>query len=408
MGGGQNHLISAKDVAEMDITTKNVVKYLSMHYLRHLRHLKNNYKYYKSIKEGIMKNLPAVISTAIQAQKINLSECNIILPTQSFGDILGEFDKVSMEVVKINSNPAEGEVYIMNGKKALGKIPLQKISNALGIKWDPLNTTTILSTWNKAIAKATGAIKKPNGEWILMSEEKTIDVTVYEEEQEEIIREKAEKGNPDNILEWKTTNTGKKYPIFAAWESGEEKEAWIDRAIKKTVRQYRKFKDERARTGAKERVIRALLAIKNSYTDEELSKPFAFPRITTNVDAMLKTPALRDKAIENMTGASNAIFGNGKKEEPVNVTVPDITEGGKEAPKIEQGIEEPAEVPVDPLAEVYVFYDHLQADQRVPEKTRDFAATMLRETDPEVLFKYRDAIIEKYPALKEEALDENY
>lgn len=354
-----------------------------------------------------MINLPAVINTAIQKQNINLRECNVILPTQSFGDILGEFDKVTIEVVKIDTNPDAGEVFKLNSKNVLGKIPLQKISNALGIKWDPQNTTVIDSTWNKSRAKATGAIKKPNGEWILLSEEKTIDVTVYEEEQEEIIREKANKGNPDIILEWKATNKGKRYPIYQAWQNTDEKEAWIERAVKKTVRQYRKFKDERAMTGAKERAIRALLAIKSTYTDDELSRPFAFPRISTNVDAMLKTPALRDKAIENMTGSSTAIFGNGATDEPVNiVTVPDTVDGGKEPPQIAQELPEPA--PTDPLADVYNFFERLQNDQRVTEKTRAFAKDMLRETDPEVLFRYREAIENKYPVLKEEAQDEPY
>jgi hypothetical protein len=74
---------------------------------------------------------------------------------------------------------------------------------------------------------------------------------------------------------------------------------------------YRKFKDERAMTGAKERCIRALLALKSSYTDAELAKPFAFPRVLPDVNKMLADPAVRQAAIERMSGAVTSIFGPG-------------------------------------------------------------------------------------------------
>jgi hypothetical protein len=76
--------------------------------------------------------------------------------------------------------------------------------------------------------------------------------------------------------------------------------------------QFRKFKDERAMTGAKERCIRALLALKASYSREELSKPFVFPRVTLDASKMLASPEMRSAAVERMTGATSSIFGRSR------------------------------------------------------------------------------------------------
>lgn len=261
-----------------------------------------------------MPNIPMVMQKAIQEQQINTANVNLLLPTQTFGSILGAYEKLSIEIISIDTNPDNQDVYEIvkgSGKKTLGKIALQKIANALGIVWDPKNTTILESTPTKSRAKATGAIKKPNGEFIVISEEKTVDITVIEDEQMIKAEEDALKGK---IIKWEKNPNGRSYPVFSEWKNEEEKRRYIELTVKKSLLSYRKFKDERAMTGAKSRVISALLAIKNTYTEEELRKPFAFPKITTNASAMLENPELREAALRRMTGSISSIFGN---EQPI-------------------------------------------------------------------------------------------
>jgi len=296
-------------------------------------------------------NLPAVVQTAITEQKIDLSQVNLMLPTQTFGEVLGQYDRVTIEVVTVDPDPKAGEVAEIGGKKALGRVPLEKIGAAVGIIWDPANTTILESTSKKSRAKATGALRKPNGEWIVLSEEKSVDLEALEEEQRLSLEKKAEKGNPDGkVLEWgEVKGSSKKYPKrFEPWKNEEQKKTWLERALRESLLQYRKFKDERAMTGAKERCIRALLAIKHAYTDEELKKPFAFPRVLPDVNKMLANPEVRQAAIDRMTGAASSIFGpgNGGRRER-NITPQ------HQAIEEDAGLEIPAsevhEVPEEPL-----------------------------------------------------------
>lgn len=261
------------------------------------------------------KNLPAVIQSAIKQQAIDLSQVNFLMPTQAFGELLGTYDKIVIEQITINTDVGAGEVYEQTdagGKLSLGKVPLMSISNALGVLWDPVTTTIIESTNRKARAKATGAYRKPSGEYQIISDEKTIDLDWLEAETRLAAEEKAENGNPDKISDWGTTKNGKKYPIYEQWKSEEQKQKWIDRKVSKKMIKAGKYKDELALTGAKERAIRQMLALKNSYTKEELSRPIAFPKIITDTNKLLADPEMKKAALEKMTGNINAIFGANK------------------------------------------------------------------------------------------------
>ena len=270
------------------------------------------------MSEENQSNLPAVIQAAVTNQKIDLSKVTLLMPTQTFGQIIGEYDKVILEVIKINPDPESGDVYeVAKGKLALSKRPLGMISSALGIIWDPVTTGIVESVDRKSRAKATGALRMPNGEWIPTTEEKTVDLDAIEEEQRIKQEEYADEGC---IVKWETSKNGKKYPIHEPWSNhgGEAaKQAYIDREIRKAVLPYRKFKDERANTGAKERVIKWLVDLKNTYTSEELSKPIAFPRIVTDTSKLLADPVTRQIAIDKMTGAVRSIFGRGAEVEIV-------------------------------------------------------------------------------------------
>ena len=281
------------------------------------------------------ENLSLVIRNAISDQAIDMANVNMILPTSSFGALLGEYEKITLEVVRIDPDTKAGEVYEPNGSgkgKALSKVPLLRIANAVGLVWVPAQTTILESSERKARAKATASFRKANGEWIPITEEKTVDLDAIEEKLRIGKEEEADKG-PIELDQygkqvWKTAKNGKKHPshILDGWANAAEKEKWIDREVRKSLIQYRLYKDERAMTGAKERVIRAVLAIKNTYTDAELSKPFAFPRIVADVSAMMRDPDTREAAIGMMTGGVTKLFGDTEEAKaPAGDRTPDFT-----------------------------------------------------------------------------------
>jgi len=297
------------------------------------------------------QNLPAVIQKAVSAQKIDADAVNLMLPTQTFGEVLGQYDKLTIEVVTVDPDPKQGDIYEpAYGKFALGQRPLNAISNAMGIVWDPQTTTILESTPMKSRAKATGAMRKANGEWIPLSDEKTIDLEVIEEELMFRGEQDTVKGEPY----WE--NRQRQY---RPWKSEEERQNYIEVEVKKALLQKKKFKDELAMTGAKERVIRKLLAIKSTYTKAELSKPFAFPRVTLDASKMLASPTARQGAIHRMMGSADAIFGPGNEREERDVTPAEETQDKPDAtpeptegqPEEEQGSPPFDDVPWDETPE---------------------------------------------------------
>jgi hypothetical protein len=298
--------------------------------------------------------LPAVLEQAVILQKIDLNKVNFMLPSQTFGQDIGKFDRVSLEVVQVDPNPKKGDVYeVADGKFALSKIPLQRISSAISIQWVPSTTGIMECTDTISRGKATGIMRKPNGDLITVTDEKTIDMNSIEEELRFKAEEKAEKGNPEKIKAWGKTKNDKSYPIFEPWASEEERERWIVRKVRIGCMEKRKFKNELAMTGAVNRVIRRFVAIKSSYTAEEIARPFVFPRIAIDTGKMLNDPKLAAAAIGLLAGSTTTVFGPkaGAAVEQANREAEKIFD--QEAGPVD-GIEDAVTVPDDPFADVMV------------------------------------------------------
>jgi hypothetical protein len=234
------------------------------------------------------KNLPAVIQTAVTAQKIELDKVNLMLPSQTFGEVLGAYDKVTLEVIQVNTDPAAKEVFKISGEFALTRVTLDKIATSLSIQWNPQNTGIVESTIKISRAKATGMMRKPNGEQIVRSDEKTINMDVIDEELEYKAEEEADK---------------------RTFKSDAERNTWIAKQVRTGRMQKLKFKDELAVTGAINRVIRKFIGIKGTYTAAELARPFVFPRVTLDTNKMLQDPQLRGAAIGMLSGSAAALYG---------------------------------------------------------------------------------------------------
>jgi hypothetical protein len=321
------------------------------------------------------QNLPAVVVAALEAAHIDPTKCNLMLPTQTYGAVLGMFDKITFESITVNQDPKAKEVYEPDGEgkgKALSKVPLQRIGLALGIIWDPITTGIVVDDDIKSRAKATGAIRKPNGEPVVITEEKTINALFLGERDRISIEERADRGNPDKVAKWGTTTKGKRYPEeFEPWTSEEQKRIWIDRAVRKAVIQHQLTKNEKANTGAKERVIRALIAMKSTYTDEELAKPFVYPCVSIDAGKMLANSDMRAAAVERMSSSVLTIFG----PRPGNGEMKDVTPG-KLAIEADAGSMEPASTALgqgsQPAAEAHPAEGGEPADGAGAEEAIDF------------------------------------
>jgi len=320
-------------------------------------------------------NVPAVIQAAIERQKIDLSKVNLILPTETFGDVLGEFEKVTIEMVSVDPDPKGPDCFALkpsSNKRSLGKRPLMAMANALTLQWDPAHTGGVERTARMSRNKATAAMQKPNGQWVILVAEKVIDLDAIEEELRKNAADDAEKGP---IVEWKDN-----YPVRGKWKNESEKLAHVDREVQRAMIQKKKSRDELGDTGAHLRVIRLALKVKNEYTIEELKKPFAFPHVQIDTDKLLADPRMREAALNNMVSASRSIFGPRDSshqiaaeiraaEEAIDVTV--VKENG--APIARTVGEQSGEV-IAPQSAV----DTFELEAETPEKsTIDAAREML-------------------------------
>lgn len=273
-------------------------------------------------------NVPAVVQTALDERSIDPRKVNLLLPTETYGSLIGKYDRLTVEVVRIDPNPKAGEVFQIEGRLAPARPAYQKIGSAIGLVEDPRHTGIIDRGSRHSRAKATAAMRKPNGDWLVLSEEKTCDVDAFEEEQRIKFDEKAERGNFNGkVTKWGETRGGKKFPeAFEPWESDEQRQRTIDMAVRKATLPYLKFRDERAMTGAYERLVRKFLAMKASYDPAELSRPFAIPRVTVDTDKMLEDPQMREVAMSRITGSVAGLFGpreNGGEGEDEVFSPPD-------------------------------------------------------------------------------------
>ena len=59
----------------------------------------------------------------------------------------------------------------------------------------------------------------------------------------------------------------------------EQRKEYVEKNIRRDMLQKRKFRLQLAQTGAMDRVIRKILALKGTYKKEEIEKPFIVPKI---------------------------------------------------------------------------------------------------------------------------------
>lgn len=203
----------------------------------------------------------------------------------------------SVSVVQINTALDAGEVYHepryakqdfrdeSKSRFALTAGGLNKIAAAAGIKWVPEGCDVVERERRGRHVyiryRATGAVRQPNGEWHLEVAEKEIDTEDVEERMTEQDRRQWEKWAGKKVDERRTPYWIKDLGTDAVPDD-------VERAIRERVRQQilqlKEFLLGHAETKAKNRVIRRLLDVKQTYAASELAKPFVVPRLVYRPD----------------------------------------------------------------------------------------------------------------------------
>lgn len=220
-----------------------------------------------------------VVSIQDQIQKYSEpAKFNLLLPSKSVQEI-SEFHRLTLDEVQLDVNDA----YPLDNtdpKKAseffLSKVNLLKLSSCAGIIWDTVRSGVIKSDRMYVLYKAVGAMQKSDGTWIPVSANYELDLEVLEDE----IRERVERRAAQiDFCANRNAERDRWAVDQRTWKNEKGKQDWIASKLKSEMLKKRRFKVQLAETGAMNRVIRALLGTKSSYTREELAKPFVVPRI---------------------------------------------------------------------------------------------------------------------------------
>lgn len=274
--------------------------------------------------KDIMASLPEVIN--------EYKGYNLLIPTAT--DVqLNPFYKFHVEEVAVDLSETSGDIFkvgsVDTGRKddrgnkiyadafSLSKPLLNKMAMAAGIQFNPEQTygerIDRVTYW----AHAQGAMRKADGTCRTETDQKEICLEDEEQKYRIEFADKAARGITDDkqakaaaeIFKgtWtKATNKwGKTVDAYVIDESDREK--YIERSVMVNMALLKKTWAEKAITGAKLRVIRALLGVKGAYTKEELKKNFAIPTVVFSPD--YSDPTVRQAMLAQGIGSVNNMFG---------------------------------------------------------------------------------------------------
>jgi len=222
---------------------------------------------------------------------------HLLIPTPQI-EGLSPFHRVVFEEVYLDPrpHPVGEDVYkgtesgFGNDKKQyfrlLGKA-LERLSVCAGIKWHLDLTRIVTVTKDYVMAEAVGGITKPDGQIAYLKASYDIDLVA--------LRDDVKKGHMS-----KRTNSTNKNKTEAEFNE------YVEYCTDRDFRQKRKFKLQLAESGAKYRLVRKLLGIRE-YTHQELLLPFVAVRIVFNPD--MNDPRVKDMLIEAYMRSTMGIFG---------------------------------------------------------------------------------------------------
>jgi hypothetical protein len=116
------------------------------------------------------------------------------------------------------------------------------------------------------------------------------------------------------------------------WNEQTKQKVVGGKTLAKRAMEYAKFGRQRAETGARTRVVKALTGMPTAFEPKEVERPLVFSRVVQNTDYLLKTPEGRLLAAAQATGTQDVVAALwGKQALPGAGGEPDmrdVTEGG--------------------------------------------------------------------------------
>jgi len=238
-----------------------------------------------------------------QIQQAKDGGANLLLPSTKVHG-LSELHAPVLDSVYLSPKPVDGDVYAEgSGSDAKLRITaqgLRKLSVCAGIVWHPTGCRRMddRSDRDYVSYQAIGGIRKADGAMVFWKAEYDLDFDVIAEELNDL--------HSNKCKNWNKTD--------------DEKKAYVYSSVRRDMIFKRKHKIKLAETGAANRIIRAILGLKSSYTKSELSNPFVMLRIVFQPD--YSDPEVKRQmttaAIQAMTG----IYGG--QSEPIDIPPEDI------------------------------------------------------------------------------------
>lgn len=274
--------------------------------------------------KDVMASLPEVIK--------EYKGYNLLIPTAT--DVqLNPFYKFHVEEVAVDLSETSGDIFkvgsIDTGRKddrgnkiyadvfSLSKPLLNKLAMAAGIQFNPEQTYGERIDRVTYRAHAQGAMRKADGTCRTETDQKEICLEDEEEKYRIEFADKAARGITDDkqakaaaeIFKGTWTKAKNKYgkTVDAYVIDEADREKYIERSVMVNMSLLKKTWAEKAITGAKLRVIRALLGVKGTYTKEELQKNFAIPTVVFSPD--YSDPAVRQAILTQGISSVNNMFG---------------------------------------------------------------------------------------------------
>jgi len=242
------------------------------------------------------------ITTTEKQLQFPPAKYKLVTPAAVIGKT-NQYIKRSFILVQFDTGPESPDVYQLHGDWqgisnvehfALTKNGLKKISDALGINWSSFRSD---NRTNPELAEvvAKGKFLGIDGEVEIVGI-KAIEVGPAIEELRLDLIDKAKSG-----LLYNPRQTTKKVLSYVSKACGEE----IERRCQRRRLNLLKNKVALAETGAKQRAMRSLCAVQDSYTAAELKKTFVIPHFQLNTGKILKDQQLSGDALDLLT--KNAI-----------------------------------------------------------------------------------------------------
>ena len=224
---------------------------------------------------------------------------------------ISPLQQLSYELLHIDPEPMpKGQDVFSIGKKEIddkwievysfSKTALQKLAHAAGVQIDH-NTSGFIPTGNPRSAgyKIVGAIQKPDGTWLRLTQSKVVDIDVTVEKTRFkymtlLENGKLTTGYKDQKKTLKVDDEGRKY---------------VENKVREEEIRVLEFKEALAETKAYTRLVRALLALKGYYTKEELKRPFIVVKISLNIHYLLSNESMKQQLVTYALASQNAMFG---------------------------------------------------------------------------------------------------